>query len=322
MGASPAEEKVALRAARLCKIDLATGMVGEFPELQGTMGREYALQSGEGEAVAEAIFEHYRPRFAGDELPRTKPGALVALADKADHLAAFFALGLRPTGSQDPYALRRQCLGLLQILLAHDFPLAFTELIKKALSLYGEDIIMPGGAQEELLGQIKEFAWQRLRHFFQERGPDHDLIEAVLHIPREEIGSLWRRLSFLQKNRRDKNLTLAAAAYTRVANLARQAVPGVELRQEFLQEEGEKELYRQYKHVKERAEAGWAGNNLTEVLAALAALKEHLDLFFDEILVMVEDEEVRSNRLALLQAIKNLYLQLADFSKIAFPAGQ
>ncbi|NMB35846.1 MAG: glycine--tRNA ligase subunit beta [Firmicutes bacterium] len=320
LGISTVEQKVVLRAAQLCKTDLATDMVGEFPELQGIMGREYALQSGEGEAVAEAIFEHYLPRFAGDELPRTKPGALVALADKADHLAAFFALGLRPTGSQDPYALRRQCLGILQILLVHDFPLAFTDLLKETLSLYGKDEIISGGPREELLGQIREFAWQRLRHLFQERGPDHDLIEAVLHTPRAEIGSLWRQVSFLQKSRRDENLALAAAAYRRVSNLARQAVPGVELKPELLQEKGEKELYRQYRRAGEEADAGWADSDLARVLAALSALKEHLDLFFDEILVMVEEEEIRTNRLALLSAIENLYLQMADFSKINFPA--
>ena len=317
---SSTEKKAALRAAYLCKADLATGMVGEFPELQGIMGKEYALQSGEEEAVAEAIFEHYLPRFAGDDLPRTKPGALVALADKADHLTAFFALGLRPTGSQDPYALRRQCLGLLQILLEHDFPLVFEELLKQALSLYGENKILESRSQEELLNQIKEFAWQRLRHLFQEKGMDYDLIEAVLHTPQGKIASLWQQVYFLQKSRRSESLALATTAYIRVANLARQAIPGIELTPELLREQGEKELYRQYIHTKEKVETGLAGNNLAEILTALAALKNHLDLFFEEVLVMVEDERIRANRLALLLSIKNLYLQLADFSKITLPA--
>lgn len=319
---SPAERKTALRAAYLCKADLATEMVGEFPELQGSMGREYALRSGEEEAVAGAVFEHYLPRFAGDELPRTRPGALVALADKADHLAAFFALGLRPTGSQDPYALRRQCFGLLQILLEHDFSLTFEELLMQVLGLFELDIIEKTGSPAELFGQIKEFAWQRLRHLFQGKGLDHDLIEAVLHTPRDEVSSLWRQVSFLQENRRNEDLALAASAYTRIANLARQASLEVELEPELLQEEGEKELYRQYMRTKKEVGAGGlAGNDLARMLAALAALKKHLDLFFEEVLVMVEDEKIRANRLALLLALKNLYLQLADFSKITFPAG-
>ncbi|MGI6308295.1 MAG: glycine--tRNA ligase subunit beta [Dethiobacteria bacterium] len=315
------DKKAALRAAYLCKADLATGMVGEFPELQGSMGKEYALHSGEEEAVAAAVFEHYLPRFAGDRLPRTRPGALVALADKADHLAAFFALGIRPTGSQDPYALRRQCLGLLQILLEQGFPLNFGELLGQALSrLYEENKNLQDLPQKELLAQIKEFAWQRLRYLFQEKGMDYDLIEAVLHIPLEQIALLWQRVSFLQKNRQSENLALAAAAYVRVANLARQARPGIELTEELFQEEGEKKLYQQYIRTRKRVEAGVAVNDLEEMLAALASLKTPLDLFFEEVLVMIEDERIRNNRLAFLLAIKNLYLQLADFSKITFPS--
>ncbi len=319
----PAEKNFIQRAAYLCKADLATSMVGEFPELQGIMGREYALQSGEDEIVACAIFEHYLPRFAGDNLPLTKLGALVALADKADHLAAFFALGLRPTGSQDPYALRRQCLGLLQVLLEHDFPITFEELLGQAINLFAESKISGNGARswEELLVQIKDFAWQRLRHLFQERGLDYDLIEAVLHTPRGKIASLWQQVVFLQDSRQNDNLALAAAAYTRVANLARQATPGVEYMPGLLQEKEEKELYQQYLSTRKKVEDSWASHDLAATLKALAALKNPLDTFFDEVLVMVEDERIRANRLALLLSIKNLYLQLADFSKIIFPTG-
>ncbi|NLJ56145.1 MAG: glycine--tRNA ligase subunit beta [Firmicutes bacterium] len=318
---SAADKKAVLRAAYLCKADLATGMVGEFPELQGNMGREYALHAGESEAVATAIGEHYQPRFAGDRLPGTKPGILLALADKADHLAAFFALGIRPTGSQDPYALRRQCLGLLQILWEHDLPLGFGELLGHAFShLQEKNESLQKLPPEKLLTQTKEFAWQRLRYLFQEKGAEHDLIEAVLQIPSERIALLWQRVEFLQENRQNENLALAAAAYVRVANLARQARPGVELAADLLREKGEKELYRQYSLTQKRVAAGAAVNDWQEMLTALAALKKPLDAFFEKIMVMDKDEKIRNNRLAFLMAIKNLYLQLADLSKITFPA--
>ncbi len=318
---SAADKEAVLRAADLCKADLATGMVGEFPELQGSMGREYALHAGESKAVATAIEEHYMPRFAGDRLPGTRPGILLALADKADHLAAFFALGIRPTGSQDPYALRRQCLGLLQILWEHALPLGFGELLGHALNrLQAENEKLRSLPPEKLLIQVKEFAWQRLRYLFQEKGAAHDLIEAVLQIPSERVALLWQRVEFLQENRQNENLALAAAAYVRVANLARQARPEMELTAALLLEEGEKELYRQYTLTQKRVAAAAAVNDWQEMLAALAALKDPLDIFFEKIMVMSEDEKIRHNRLALLVAIKNLYLHLADLSKVTFPA--
>ena len=202
------EKESALRAAYLAKADLVTNMVGEFPELQGIMGREYALKSGESEAVAEAIYEHYLPRFSGDILPMTKAGALLALADKADHLAGCFVLGIRPTGSQDPYALRRQSLGLLQILLEHGFHLPLTELIHRALELYRGREMLQEMDLEDLAAQIRDFVLQRLRHLFQERGMDYDLVEAVIASSLDEIAPLWKRVSFLQANRGNENLAL------------------------------------------------------------------------------------------------------------------
>lgn len=320
VGANKAEKEAALRAAYLCKADLATNMVGEFPELQGIMGKEYALKSKEREDTAEAIFEHYLPRFAGDALPQTKPGAIVALADKADHLAGCFAVGLKPSGSQDPYALRRSCLGLLQILLEHKFSLPFNQLVKKALSLYCEREGLKNLPLEELAEEIREFAWQRLRFFFQEKGMDYDLIDAVLNSSLQEAAPLMQRVKLLQDNRNSEALALASVAYTRVANLARQAPLGVKLKETLFKEEGEKRLFQSFVTARSEFEAALEKGDLKGALAVLAGLKAPLDLFFDEVLVMAQDEAVRFNRLALLQEIKETYLKLADFSKIVFPA--
>ena len=191
-----------------------------IPGMQGIMGKIYALKSSEEKDTAEAILEHYRPRFAGDSLPQTKPGILVALADKADHLAGCFALGIRPTGSQDPYALRRNCLGLLQILSEQKLHLSFNDLIAQALVLYQERENLRSLPLDDVAAQLHEFAWQRLRYYFQEKEMDYDLIDAVLSAPEENVAKLRQRVKFLQDNRQSENLKMAAAAYNRVANLA------------------------------------------------------------------------------------------------------
>lgn len=320
LGLNRADREAALRAAYLAKADLVTNMVGEFPELQGVMGREYALQSGEREDVAEAIYEHYLPRFAGDRLPLSKAGALLALADKADHLAGCFALGIRPTGSQDPYALRRQSLGMLQILLEHGFSLPLTELVRRALELYRKRETLRELDLEDLVAQIRDFSLQRLRHLFGERGMDYDLVEAVLSSSLEEIAPLWKRVSFLQANRGSEDLSLAAAAFTRAANLARQAQAGGVVEEKLFLEEEEKMLFERYTGAKERVKSAVEEDDLKRALAELAGLKEPLDLFFDQVLVMVDDDRIRSNRLALLLQIKELFQGLADFSKIVFSA--
>ena len=315
-GLSKAGKEAALRAAYLAKADLVTNMVGEFPELQGIMGREYALKSGEREDVARAIYEHYLPRFAGDRLPLTEAGALLALADKADH----FALGIRPTGSQDPYALRRQSLGLLQILLEHGFRLPLTELIRYALGLYRKRVTLQEMGLEDLTAQIRDFILQRLRYLFQERGMDYDLVEAVIGSSLDEIAPLWKRVNFLQANRENEYLILAVAAYIRAANLARQAPAGGSVDEKLLLEEAEKMLFDHYAAAKGKIGRAVEEDNFGQVLAELAGLKAPLDLFFDQVLVMVDDDRIRLNRLALLQQIKELFQLFADFSKVVFSA--
>ena len=310
------DKTVALKAARLAKTDLTTHMVGEFPELQGIMGREYALADGVDKDTADAVYEHYLPRFTGDALPLSRSGALVALADKADHLAGCFAAGIRPTGSQDPYALRRQSLGLIQIMLEHAFPLTFGELIEEALNLYRERL--PALDVTETAVGIREFAWQRLRHYLQEKGIDYDVVDGVLAAPLGDVYALWQRANFIQEKRNDKELALAAAAYTRVSNLASTADPAVPIDEQLLQEGGEQELYRRYREIEPRIRSLLAASDYAAVLDLLADFKETIDLFFEAVLVMAEDKAVRNNRLALLYRIRVMYLQFADFAKIVF----
>lgn len=310
------EKKEALRAAYLCKADLGTLMVGEFPELQGVMGKEYALRSGESTGVAEAISEHYRPRFAGDSLPGSKAGALVALADKTDHLAGCFAVGIRPSGSQDPYALRRHSLGLLQILLEYSVEVPVDELLERALSLLKERL--KDLQEQEVKGQILEFFRGRLRFYFQESEIDYDIIDAVLATPLKEISFLWQKVLFLQKKRTGNDLQNITIAYSRAANLAYQGEPDYPVQESLLQEEKEKELYYRYLEAKEKLDAALFEKDLNRLFSALVGLKEPLDHFFDDVLVMVDEQEKRLNRLALLREVQKLYLELADFSRIVF----
>ncbi len=313
------ERRASLRSAFLAKADLTTHMVGEFPELQGIMGREYALRSGETIETAVAIFEHYLPRFAGDVLPSTIGGAVVALADKADHLAGCFAVGIRPSGSQDPYALRRQALGILHILLYHRLPFSFKDLIRQALLLLKKKLSHL--SEEEIAGlteDIRRFAWQRLRYIFQEEGIDYDIIEAVLSTPQDNITSLAERVRFLQANRESEDLKNAASAYIRVANLARNASPGIIPLEDYLIEDGEKQLFAALVPAEKEIRLAIEKEDLAGALQSMSRFRGPVDSFFEEILVMAEEEKIRNNRLALLKNIRDLYLQMADFSKIVF----
>ncbi len=315
-GTDAPTKTAALKAARLAKTDLTTHMVGEFPELQGIMGREYAQADGVDKKTADAVYEHYLPRFTGDNLPLSRAGALVALADKADHLAGCFAAGIRPTGSQDPYALRRQSLGLIQIIMEHAFPLTFGELIEQALLLYRERL--PELDAGVTAAEIREFAWQRLRHYMQEKGIDYDVVDGVLAAPLGDISALWQRACFLQEQRNDKALALAAAAYTRVSNLASTANAAIPINEKLLQEAGEQELYSRYRETEPKVRSLLAAGDYAGALALLAQFKEAIDSFFEAVLVMAKDEAIRDNRLVLLYRIREMYLQMADFAKIVF----
>ena len=227
------------RAALLCKADLVTHVVYEFPELQGVMGREYALRSGEDIEVAEAILEHYMPRHAHDELPKGEPGILVSLADKVDTIVGCFAIGLVPTGSADPYGLRRQALGIIRTQLAHRTPIRLGALVDAAAAGYGRVIDRP----DEVIAKVLEFFAGRLRHLLIEEGIRHDLVDAVLSLGVNDLVASYERAKALQAVAGTETFDALISGYQRAANLAKKAAPGGNVDPQLLIEEEEKQLW-------------------------------------------------------------------------------
>ncbi|MBO8128655.1 MAG: glycine--tRNA ligase subunit beta [Peptococcaceae bacterium] len=310
---SPEARQHALRAAELCKADLVTDMVYEFPELQGVMGAEYARRTGEEEGVARAIFEHYLPRFAGDELPASAPGIVLSLAERWDNLVGFFGLGIQPTGSQDPYALRRQALGVCHILMAHDLHLPLDEMVARAYEQYQGRL--PVGLTE-VTTNISAFFKQRLRGLFAERGLSHDVIDAVLAVGFQDVPDAWARGQALARFRGSPGFEDLYTAFTRANNLAQKAVTG-EVRRAYLEDESEVLLYNALQDLKQRVEPVLKNDrSYLEALAVMGELRPHIDRFFDDVMVMADDERVRNNRLALLYQISSLVKQVADLSRL------
>ncbi len=300
------------RIAHLCKADLVTSMVKEFPELQGVMGREYARLSNEGDEVALGIYEHYLPRYAGDRLPSFTEAAIVSLADRIDTLAGCFAIGIQPTGSQDPYALRRQAQGVIYILLDLEIDLKLTDLVNQALDLLSQNLKLDSQHREKLEVSLQEFLVQRIRFAFQERGLAHDIIEAVLAVPFDNISELYNRAVVLEEYLQGPLLDDVIIAYNRVANLTRQAT-AKDLDQTLLADPAEIELFQKWQEIKSELEAI---NSPDQWLKMLQTLKVPIDQYFDTVMVMVEDNQVRENRLSMLVEIKTLFNRLADFSRL------
>lgn len=308
----PAKVELVRRAALLCKADLVTEMVGEFPELQGIMGREYALKSGEDPEVAEAIFEHYLPRFSGDMLPRTETGAILSVAEKLDNLVGCFAVGLLPTGTSDPFALRRQAIGLIQTVLDRSWRLSLSEAIGWAVEFLGGRAERPE-AVKEVLG----FILGRFEGLLLADGYGKGEIAAVLEVQGDDLVDARNRIRALHTFRRSEGFEALAIAFKRVANILRgQTYPEV-VRKDLLREEAEKALYRAYCGVKERAEPLLEAEDYHGALSVLVEIKPVVDTFFDEVLVMTEDKALRENRLALLGALWQLFRRIADVSKVA-----
>jgi glycyl-tRNA synthetase beta chain len=309
----PGEIERAERAAHLCKADLVTHMVGEFPELQGVMGREYALLAGEPPAVAAAVFEHYLPRFAGDRLPATMEGAIVSLADRIDTLAGCFAAGILPTGSQDPYGLRRQALGLVSILIGRELELAPGFLVEEALEALAPAVELTPSERREVQSSLQEFLNQRLRFVLQEKGLSFDVLEAVLTVSAGPAAELARRAAALQGQLHSAVLAEVATAYNRVANLSRHA-QGTAVDPSLFTDPAETGLYRILAEMEPKVAKMLQGQRYLDCLQLFQAMKPGIDRFFDSVLVMAEDEKQRENRLNLLLAVKKLFNNLADFS--------
>lgn len=313
LGLSEGERHQALRAAVLCKNDLVTAMVYEFPELQGIMGREYALRAGEDPLVAEAIWEQYLPHPGGDARPQTGPGLVLALADRADNLVGAFGRGVQPTGSQDPYALRRQALGICHLLLEAPAYLDLDDFFREAYAAYGGRLTITA---DEVVSGLREFFGQRLRGLLRDRGLTYDLVEAVLASGHTDVRDAWERGAALAAFRNHPAFPDICTAFTRAHNLARKAAD-MQVEPKLFEDSVEGELHRAYLYARERVESEIAQRRYDTVLAVLAELREPVDHFFDGVLVMAEDSAVRENRLALLRLTAELFKRVADLSKVS-----
>ncbi len=303
----------ALRAAHLAKADLVTNMVCEFTELQGIMGRYYALESGERPAVAQAILEHYQPRFAGDSPAPSQPGALVAIADKLDSIAGIFAIGIEPTGSQDPYALRRAAMGICQTILARELEIDMDKLISKALDLYG--FVMDKDSKPVIAAKIKEFFAARLRNILSEMGHRYDVVDAAMAVDWQLLQAVVRRAEALTELREDTHFARLLAVFTRANNLAKKGGSWI-IDPSVLTEPCEKELYAAVMQVRESLEKTHQAAGLQGVIRLLSGLAEPINAFFDGVMVMAEDEALRTSRLALLHAVVDMSRTVGDLSKL------
>lgn len=315
-GANAALAAQARRAARLCKTDLVSQVVYEFPNLQGVMGRVYALAAGEVPEVAAAIEEHYRPTHAGGALPATFTGAVLALADKLDSICGCFSVGLVPTGAADPYALRRQAIGLIQILLKEEMDLSLRTLVEKAAAGF-EGVRRLGAA--EVVDQVLRFFQQRMENLLVEQGYGRDGVQAVLSAAADRVPDVWRRVAALTALRSEADFEPIGVAFKRVVNIIRKADPaeGRELRPERFSVACEEALYRQLGAVAQRVETCLAAGDVAAALRETAALRTPVDAFFDGVMVMDEDQAVRANRIALLRQVAALFDRFADFSKLS-----
>lgn len=300
------------RAAELAKTDLVTDMVGEFPELQGTMGRYYALNDGLSADVADAIEDHYKPRFAGDELPRNTVGVIVALADKLETLVGMFGIGNLPTGDKDPFALRRHALGVIRMLVEKDLPLGLLELVQGAQPVFGDKI-------QDASVALVDFIYDRLAGSLREQGYSAQEVDAVLALKPQRLGDVAKRLAAVRAFAALPEAPALAAANKRVGNILKKAEGTVEaaVKPELLQEAAEKSLADALKTVGPKAEAAFASGDYAASLQALAALKAPVDAFFDGVMVNAEDPALKVNRLGLLATLHQAMNRVADLSKLA-----
>jgi glycyl-tRNA synthetase beta chain len=300
------------RAATLCKSDLVSEMVGEFPSLQGVMGREYARLAGEPPAVCEAIFTHYLPRHAGDILPGDLTGALVGLADRLDTICGCFGVGLIPTGAADPYGLRRHALAVIHILRDQGLHLNLPEAVAAALDLLQGKL---SRTPEETGLDVLDFFQTRLQHLLLAEGLDHDSVAAVLATGGADVVDAADRAKALEEVRRSPDFPALAVAFKRVINISRDA-GDLEIDEALFEYPEERVLYELFLNMEEKVAAAMARRDYPAACQALAGLKGPVDAFFDKVLVMADDEGVRKNRLALLARISGTFLQMADFSRI------
>lgn len=312
IGANEQDKKDAVRAAKLAKADLVTGMVTEFTELQGVMGREYALLDGETKAVAQAIDEHYMPRFAGDSQPASVAGRIVSLADKIDTIVGTFSRGLIPTGSQDPFALRRQALGIVNMLKEAQYHISLSQLVAKAMELLK---IADAGQQAKLQNDVADFMKLRLKNVLADAGIRYDVVDAVFVTVDDIYGVFLRAQAVNEAVKQDMEKTIQA--FVRTGNIARKAEDvQAAVETDLLAEQVEKDLCKAYEAAASKVEREIEAQDYAGAIATLSQLAAPIDAFFDGVMVMDKDEKIKNNRLGLLKLVDNLICQVADFSKI------
>lgn len=300
------------RAALLAKTDLDTRMVGEFAELQGIMGREYALLAGEDPVVAKAIYEHYLPTAAGGDLPETSEGAIVGIADKTDSICGFFGVALIPTGTADPYALRRQALGVINIILAKRYSFSLSSLIDESLAILGPLLKRPS---DETKTAVLEFFKGRFENQLISQGRPYDVVDAILATGIDSLVAADDKIRAMADFKSHPDFQPLAIAFKRVVNIIRGFQNGA-VDPALLSGPEEKNLHEAFLKIRETVLTHISGGDYSAVLFDLARLREPVDAFFEAVLVMAEDEKVRFNRLSLLEEISTLFHDVADFSRI------
>ena len=316
------------QAALLAKADLLTDMVGEFPELQGTMGRYYALHDGLGEPVAEAIEDHYKPRFAGDTLPRSLVGVCVALADKLETLVGLFGIGSLPTGDKDPYALRRHALGVLRMWIEKDLPLDWPDLLALARPVFGDRIADPSAA-------LSDFVYERLAGSLREQGFGTQEVDAVLALRPPRLAEVPRRLEAVRAFAALPEAAALAAANKRIGNILKKSAPAAgsagatgaalggeaAVQPHLLLEAAEQALYAALQATLPQTQAQFEAGDYRAHLLGLAALRAPVDAFFESVLVNADDPALRTNRLALLATLHQAMNRVAELARLAPSTG-
>ncbi|RJX29954.1 MAG: glycine--tRNA ligase subunit beta [Oxalobacter sp.] len=301
------------RAARLAKADLLTDMVGEFPELQGIMGTYYARHDGEHEEVAMAATEHYMPRFAGDMLPTTQTGTVLALADKLEALAGIWGIGLQPTGDRDPFALRRHALGILRILIEKRLPLSLRAMLHAIVRVLANNASFKDSTEG-----VIAFMMDRLRGLLRDRGFDADEIEAVLAQNPDRFDNIIDRLAAVKAFAALPEAEALAAANKRIGNILRKAdITAGNVQDSLLTEKPEQQLYAAITSIKPQIASMYEQGDYTGTLKTLAQLRTDVDAFFDTVMVMADDHKLRNNRIALLTELHEMMNRVADLSKLA-----
>ncbi|RUA03566.1 MAG: glycine--tRNA ligase subunit beta [Deltaproteobacteria bacterium] len=317
--APPALKAYVSRAALLSKADLVSEVVGEFPKLQGVMGRVYAEKAGEPPELSQAIEEHYRPTHSGGALPETITGAVVGIADKLDSICGFFSVGLVPTGASDPYALRRQGIGIVQIMNANEFNFSLNNAVHQSLRLYN----IPAGKTDEkqpsVADQVLRFLRNRMNRMLTETGYAKDVVQAVTHVSVDRVPNVWRRVRALETLKAKADFGALAGTFKRVGNIIRKAGDDKpdSVTEALFEEKSESALHRACQEATRLVSERLDNRDFDGALLKVAALKEPVDTFFDDVMVMAEDQALRNNRLALLRQVADLFDQFADFSKIA-----